>query len=344
MTTSPILATRITDVTHLKGRRENQLVGYGLVIGLGGTGDGGKYLPSILQLQAMLDKFEIPVPVGALKDTKNIAIVMIQATIPDNGVREGDRIDVRVNSVGAAKSLVGGYLVTTPLQSLALNRVFAFAAGPVRLTDPKLKTSGTILQGATMEADIIHNYISEDWRITLVLEDVHASHALASVIAQVVNENASEIGQIREIASAIGPKNVVVTIPESERHNPTDFIARIEETELLVPAGEARIVINRKTKTIAIGEGVEIGPAVISHKGMSIMTTQPPRKPTPEDPQVDESFAVPIESPQRDNTGTRLQGLVDSLNQLNVPSEDIIEIVENLYRLGKIRGKLVIVE
>ena len=149
-----------------------------------GTGDGGKYLPSILQLQAMLEKFEIPVPLVALKDTKNVAIVMIEATIPENGVREGDRIDVRVNSVGAAKTLAGGHLVMTPLQSIGLDRVLAFASGPIRLQDVKVGTSGIVKDGATMEADIIHNYISEEWEITLVLEDVHASHALASVIAR----------------------------------------------------------------------------------------------------------------------------------------------------------------
>ena len=340
---APLQATRIADVTHLQGRRQNQLVGYGLVIGLPGTGDGGKYAASILQLQAMLQKFDIPVPANALIDTKNVAIVMVEATIPENGVREGDRIDVRVNSTGAAKSLAGGYLVATPLQGPGLDRIFAFANGSVRLPDAKVKTSGVVVQGATMEADVIHNYISEDWEITLVIEDVHASHALASVIAQVINENASEVGQIRKLATALGPKNVAVMIPEEERFNPADFIARIENTELLMPSGEARIVINRQTNTIAIGEGVEIGPAVISHKGMSIMTTQPPPEATVERPIVKEQFAVPIEAPKRGGNA-KLRELVDALNQLNVPSNEIIEIVENLHRLGKINAKLVIVE
>lgn len=331
-------------MTHLQGRRQNQLVGYGLVIGLPGTGDGGKYLASILQLQSMLAKFEIPVPASALADTKNVAIVMLEAVIPENGVREGDRIDVRVNSTGAAKSLAGGYLVMTPLQGPGLDRIFAFASGPVRLPDAKVKTSGLVVQGATMEADVIHNYISDNWEIALVVEDVHASHALASVIAQVINESASEVGQIRKVAVAVGPKNVVVAIPEEERAAPADFIARVEATELLMPPAEARIVINRQTNTIAIGEGVEIGPAVISHKGMSIMTTQPPVEPTAEQPAVQEQHAVGIEAPKRNGNGTKLRELVDALNQLNVPSNEIIEIVENLHRLGKINAKLVIVE
>ena len=344
MTCADAFATRIADVTHLQGRRENRLMGYGLVIGLQASGDGGKYLASIMQLQTMLAKFEIPIPAAALVDTKNVAIVMVEATIPDNGVREGDRIDVKVNSTGAAKSLLGGHLVPTPLQGPGLDRIFAFASGPIRLTDQAIKTSGVVTQGATMEANVIHNYISDDWQITLVLEDVHASHALAAIIAQMINENASEVGQIRRLARAVGPKNVMITIPEQERDNPTDFIGRIENTELLMPPGEARVVINRKSGTIVIGDGVEVGPAVISHNGMSIMTQSPPAVGTPDAPVITEKYAASINAPNRDNRGAKLQELVDGLNQLGVPSKDIIEIVENLNRLGKIRGKLVVAE
>jgi flagellar P-ring protein precursor FlgI len=198
--------------------------------------------------------------------------------------------------------------------------------------------------GAVMEADVIHNYIDEAWEVTLVLEDVHASHALSSVIAQIINEDASEVGQIRQIARAIGPKNVVVTIPEEERNDPAEFIGRIEGTELLMPPGEARVVINRRTGTIVISETVEVGPAVISHNGMSIQTTHPPPAPTPENPLIREEFVTSVDAPQRGHGSARLQELVDALNQLNVPSKDIIEIIENLHRLGKVTGKLVIVE
>ena len=111
-----------------------------------------------------------------------------------------------------------------------------------------------------------------------------------------------------------------------------------------MPAGEARIVINRKTGTIAIGEDVEIGPAVISHNGMSIMTTQPPPMPSPDQPVVQEQHAIAIEAPRNQRGAAKLQELVAALNQLNVPANEIIEIVENLHRLGKINAKLVIVE
>ena len=346
---APAMATRIADVTHLKGRRQNTLVGYGLVIGLPGTGDGGKYLPSIMQLKSMLDKFEIPVPPAALADTKNVAIVMVEATLPENGIREGDKVDVRVNSTGVAKSLAGGVLVPTPLQGPGLDRIFAFASGSIRLPDAKVKTSGVIVGGATMEEDVIHNYMTYDetakaWEVTLVVEDVHASSALASVIAQMINESVSEIGQVRRIARAAGPKNVIVQVPDSELANPYDFIGRIENIELLMPQGEARIVINRKTQTIIVGDGVEIGPAVIAHAGMTIQTVQPPPKPTPEQPLIEEKRVVAIAAPDQKAAKAKLKDVVDALNQLNVPAKDIIDIVEELHRSGKVTGKLVIQE
>lgn len=337
--TTPAAGTLVADVTHLKGRRQNTLRGYGLVVGLPGTGDGGKYAVSIRQLQAMLAKFEAPTTSEELANTKNVAIVWVEVTLPDNGVREGDAVDVSVSSVGSAKSLAGGRLVPTPLQGPHLDMVFAWAQGPIRVTDVKKGTTGKIVNGAVMEQDVIHNYITESWNITLVLEDVHASHALASVIAQSINEDQSEIGQVRRVARAMGPKNVVVQIPPEYRENPAEFIGRVENLELLMPESEARIVINRRTKTIAIGSGVEIGPAIIAHGGMTIRTTTPPIKPSVENPLVEEKHAVKIGSNRRNST--KLRELVDKLNQLNVPAGDIIEIVENLHHTGKIRGKLV---
>jgi flagellar P-ring protein precursor FlgI len=346
---APASATRIADVTHLKGRRQNKLIGYGLVVGLQGTGDGGKYLPSIMQLASMLEKFEVPVPAGRLTDTKNVAIVMVEAVLPENGVREGDQVDVHVSSTGVCKSLAGGRLVSTPLQGPGLGTIFALASGPIRLSDAKVKTGGVIVGGATMEEDVVHNYLIHNegtgaWEITLVLEDVHASAALASVIAQMINEEASEVGQIRRIARVAGPKNVVVQIPDSELAHPFEFIARIESTELLMPLGEARIVINRKTETIIVGDGVEIGPAVIAHGGMTITTVLPPPKPTAEEPLITQEHAVAINEPRQPRRKAKLRNVVDALNQLNVPAKDIIQIVEELYRSGKVTGKLVIQE
>lgn len=333
--------TTIADVSHLKGRRVNTLTGYGLVVGLNGTGDGGKYAPSIRAMVAMLAKFNIPVAVDELGKTKNVALVWVDVTLPENGVREGDRVDVKVSAVGEAKSLMGGRLVTTPLQGPGLDAIFAFASGAVRVTDAKAApTTGTIINGAVMEEDIVHNYINELGQFTLVIEDVHASHALAAVIEQTINEDVSEIGQSRRIALAQGPKNVIVQIPPEYLNDPVSFIGRIENLEMLMPRSESRIVINRRTETITIGADVEIAPTVIVHEGMTITTATPEPVPTPDSPRIDVDHAAGIST--ETTGGTKLRELVRRLNLLNVPAKDIIEIIENLYANGQIRGKLVI--
>ena len=338
------LAGRIMDVTHLKGRRTNKLVGFGLVVGLQGTGDGGKYAASMAQLQKLLENFEIPVPAAALTDTRNVAIVMVEVTLPDNGTREGDAIDVAVSSTGAAKSLAGGRLVPCPLQGPDLGAIYAWASGPIATPDPKIKTNGTIRRGAVMEADVIHNYITDDHKITLVLEDDYASWSWASAIAERINEENSEIGRVRRLAFAAGPKFVEVDIPEPYWADPAEFIAGIERVELLLPAPEAKVVINRRTGTIMIGDDVTIGPAVIAHNGMTITTVQPPPAPTPATPLIKEEFVAAVSVPKNPRGAAKLKELVDALNRLNVPSKDIIEIIENLYKGGKITGKLEFVE
>lgn len=335
-------ATRVKDLTHLKGRRENHLIGYGLVVGLAGTGDGGKYETSIITLAKLLENLQMPVPPAMLRDTKNVAVVLVEATIPDNGVREGDKIDAQVSSIGVAKSLVGGMLVMTPLQGPGRDEVFALARGRIEIPpDAKVKTTGAIKGGAVMEADVIHNYVDETWAVTFVLEDDFANFSWATAIADRINEHVSEVGQVRRVATAVDAKNVVVRIPEPDRDRPAHFIANVESLELFeLPPNEAKVIISRRTGTLVISGEVEIGPAVISHNGMSITTVQPPPKPTEENPLVREEYVAPISAPRTSRGAARLRELVDALNQLNVPSREIIEIIENLHRGGQLKGKL----
>src|SRR5437870_13069085 len=114
--TAPALAAKIADITRISGQRTNVLTGLGLVYGLKGTGDGGDFLPAIKPLASMLGKFADPATVQELQKVQNVALVSITATIPGNGVRDGDRLDVFVTSLGAATSLRGGRLFVTPLQ------------------------------------------------------------------------------------------------------------------------------------------------------------------------------------------------------------------------------------
>ncbi|MCK6485012.1 MAG: flagellar basal body P-ring protein FlgI [Phycisphaerae bacterium] len=333
-------ATRVGDVTHLQGARHNKLVGIGLVCGLNGKGDGGKFAPAIRPLVQMLANFSNPAAVEELKDAKNVALVSIEVTLPEHGVREGDALDVHLTAIGAAKSLVGGRLFLAPLQgpNKKDRRIFAMAAGAVEVPDPKSPTRAVVRRGAIMERDVVHHYIS-DGAVTLVLSDVHASWAMAATIAQIINEDQSAVGQSDAIARAVDPKNVAVTIPPAERADPAAFLARIESLELLMPASEARVVINRAKGTIVVTGDVEIAPVWFSQNGLTIQTVQPPFDGTPENPVVTESTVAKLDVSGRPSA--KLNDLVAALNRLRVPAERMIDLVETMHRTGRIHARIV---
>jgi flagellar P-ring protein precursor FlgI len=229
----------------------------------------------------------------------------------------------------------------TPLQGPDRGPIYAFASGPVVVEDLKAATTAIVRQGAIMEADVIHQYI-EEGRITLVLEDAHASWAMASTLAQMINEQMSPPGQVERIAYATSPKFVEVGLPIFERPDPAAFIAAVENIELFMPPGEARVTVNRRKGTVVITGEVEIGPALISYNGMTISTVQPPPVPTPDAPITEEHSVAVIDPAGRG--GARLKDLVDALNALHLPARDLIAIIEELKRSGKLHGKLIVEE
>src|SRR5213596_1111515 len=167
------LAVKIADITRLGGQRTNVLTGLGLVYGLKGTGDGGDFMPAIKPLASMLSKFSDPATVQELGKVGNVALVSITATIPADGVRNGDKLDVFVTSLGSAASLKGGRLFVTPLQGpvpVQGDLVLALAQGPVTLEDPSTPTVGKVGGGAVMEVDLKSDYIDNSGRFTLIIE------------------------------------------------------------------------------------------------------------------------------------------------------------------------------
>ncbi len=364
---SPILAAKIGDVTHLKGRRTNKLIGHGLVVGLKGTGDGDKYAPAIRPLVQVLEQFANPVVFkDDLKNTKNVAIVMVEAILPENGVREGDRVDVHLSAIGGCKALTGGRLLIVPLLQGADKNdttIYAMASGPLE-TSAEHPTTAVVKEGATLEVSVLHNYLAQgsdlehhspliqpdQHYITLVLNDVHAEWSMANTIAQIINQEVgqpsdrnSEGAPQKEVAFALDPKNVVVRVPPAEVRNPAGFIAWIERLDLLMPPTEARVLVSRKEGTIVVTGDVEIAPVVITHNGLVISTWSPePPKPTTTNPIATEQTWIPIDTQHRG--GTKLTELVDALNKLKVPAKDRIAIIEKLYRSGKIMARWIEVE
>lgn len=329
-------AARIADLTRISGQRTNVLTGLGLVYGLRGTGDGGDFLPAIRPLASMLGKFSNAATVAELGDVNNVALVSLTATVPPDGVRDGDKLDVYVTSIGAAKSLRGGRLFVTPMQGpLPGSGIFALAQGAVVIEDSTTPTVGVVRGGCVMETDLPARYI-ENGRFTLVIEDAIASWTMASNIARMIND--SEDGQ--PWAVAVDPKNVVVTIPPSERDRPDSFISRVQRLPLPPVASEARVTINERTGTIVITGDVEISPVIISHKSLTIQTVEPPPQPTPQSPVIGERKFVALDS--TGSGGARLNDLLRALDQLKVPVEDRIAILRELHRSGKLHAKLII--
>lgn len=333
-----VLAVKVADITRIGGQRTNQLVGIGLVYGLKGTGDGGDFLPAIRPLQAMLTKFANPVELAELKEVNNVAIVSVTATIPKDGARDGDALDVFVTSMGSAKSLRGGRLIVSPLQGpLGTGPVLALAQGAVVLEDPSSPVVGKIPGGCVMEADLPANYI-ENGRFSLIIEDPSASWTVASTIAKIINDAEGNNGEI--LATAVDPKNILVTIPAIERDRPDSFISRVQRLPVPLLPSEARVQINDRTGTLIITGDVEISPVVISHKGLTISTITPAPVATPRNPVLNTRDAVAIDT--TNTGGAKLQDLVDTLDKIKVPAEDRITIVKELFKTGKLHAKLIV--
>ncbi len=342
--------TRVSDVARIGGGQTNVLTGMGLVVGLNGTGDGAAYLPAIRPLAQLLSHYGNAATANELAGSgANVAIVMVTATIPADGTHKGSHLDVRVSSVGAAKSLGGGqlYMVSLfdstgrplklhdPATGVEYESPWATANGYVHVENEATPTTGIVDGGATMETNVFPRFVDAHGQFTLVLNDAKASWQTAGAIAKLVNEMA-DTGEV--VAVAGNPKNVLVRIPVAERDRPDAFIANV--LKLPVPTGpvQARVRINRRTGTMVITGDVEIAPSVISHKGLTITTTTPP--PSPRTPQTLTKSSVPI-----DTTGTggaKLQDLAAAFDQLKVPADDRLEIVKELYALGQLNATLVI--
>jgi flagellar P-ring protein precursor FlgI len=347
--THQALAVKIADITRMSGARTNVLTGMGLVIGLKGTGDGGAYLPAMQQLAQMLTKFQDPSNIANLQNASNVAIVSVFATLPTTGVRNGDHLDVRVASTGAATSLKGGtlYMVSmvgpdgmpyTPrdAQGNKLQPIpYATAYGEIETEDTP--TAGIVKGGATVEVDLPQKYIDNAGRFTLIIDDPSASWTMASSIAKLINES-NESGE--QIAVAVDPKNVVVQIPSAERATPDNFISTVLQLPVRLQPAEARVRINSKSGTVVVTGDVEISPTVISHKGLTITTVNPTAPPTIRNPQVLTKTTVALDPAAMG--GAKLQDLAAAFDQLKVPVEDRIDIIKELYKTGYLHAKLII--
>jgi flagellar P-ring protein precursor FlgI len=333
-------AVQVQDLVRIKGAETNKLVGMGLVFGLRGTGDGGKYLPAMRPLAAVIQQLIDPNVVATeLKDAKNVALVALTATLPAGGVREGDHVDVHISCVGPAKSLEGGRLFLIPMTGpLPGSPTFAFAEGAVTVEDPLYPNVGLVKDGAQLTRDIRAQYI-EGGKLTLVINESVSGWPMANNLASLINGYMSPDGP--NVARAIDQKNVEVAVSPDDQRDPAAFISQILQAYVdpsQIGSG-ARVVVNEKTGTIIVSGDVQISPVVISHQGLTITTITPEPTPTIANPSVDEKRFVAVDPENRG--GAKLADLLVQLNQLKVDAKDRIAILREIYKSGKLHAQWV---
>lgn len=332
---------RIRDLCRVKGQEENTLQGLGLVVGLQGTGDGDAK-PTLQAMARMMTVMGSPLPqnVKGLQslddiDAKNVALVWVTATVPASGAREGGKLDCRVNSVGSAKSLEGGYLITTPLLGPrpGSQTVYATAQGNLQLDDPGLPLSAKVHGGCRVEKDFFNAYTDQDQQVvTLVIQPNHANFETAYDIADVISRQPDFIDRSNStssIAKAIDQTNVVVRIPEQYQADPVSFVSNVLNTKLAQLPGGSSVVINERSGVVVVGANVDIGSLAISHKNLVIQAGV----------RATESF---VKFDPAANDDPKLTDLITALNALKVPPQDVIDIIKTIDRSGELHGQLIV--
>ncbi len=346
-------ASRIKDVVSFEGVRDNMLVGYGLVVGLNGTGDSLTNVPfTARSLIGMLERLGInsSADFSTLK-TKNIAAVMVTATLPPFAA-QGSRVDVVVSTMGDAKSLQGGTLLVTPLQG-ADGQVYAVAQGSVASgfsasgqsgssVTKGVPTSGRITAGAIVEREV-HFRLTDlnDMRLSLRNPDF----TTAKRIADAVNKYAKA-----PLAMALDSTTVRLQIPEVRRADLVGFMTDIEQLKV-VPDDVARVVIDEQSGVIVMGESVHLSTVAIAQGNLTIKISEVPQvsQPMPlsqggttqvvqrTDVSVDEGKGNKLAMLQG---GVNLQDLVQSLNALGIGPRDMIQILQSIKAAGALQADL----
>ncbi|WP_119680937.1 flagellar basal body P-ring protein FlgI [Indioceanicola profundi] len=343
--------TRIKDLVEVEGVRANQLLGYGLVVGLKGSGDRLQNSPFTQQsLEGMLERLGVNIT-GLNVRTRNIAAVMVTAELPPFP-RQGSRLDVSISTMGDATSLQGGNLVATPLMG-ADGRIYAVAQGPVAISGFDVQgqaasvtkgvpTSGRIANGAIVEREV--DFALDDLRsVRLSLRSPDFS--TATRIAQAVN---TDLGG--SVARATDPTTVEMTVPAAFQGNVAALVSRIETLQVR-PDAPARVVVDEKSGTIVIGENVRISTVAVAQGNLTVRVEETPQVSQPS-PFAEQGQTVVVprtqitvdeESGNRLNIiqgGVSLQELVNGLNRLGAGPRDIIAILQAIKAAGALHADL----
>lgn len=309
-------AARLKDIASIRGVRENQLIGYGIVVGLKGTGDGKNEFMSKSMVR-MLDKLGMKLDSPEFA-SKNVAAVIVTGTMPAFG-KAGNPIDITVSAIGDATSLAGGTLLQAPLRA-ANEQVYAVGQGAIVIGgDGKDQhgTSGRIPNGAIIERDMTADFATRKmYRLTLINPDF-------TTAARTVLTINKELGG--HYASAKDAGTIDIITPFAYENRGVELLATIESIEIN-PDMKARVVVNEKTGTIVIGDKVKISRVAISHGALSVKVGDGKKG-------AEEKVAV-LES------GVSVGELVQALNKLGVSPKDLITILQSIKSAGALHGEL----
>ncbi len=350
MLAGPAQATRIKDIAALEGVRENQLVGYGLVVGLNGTGDSANTQFTVQSLVSMMERLGINVDRSKVK-VNNVAAVMVTAQLPPFA-KTGANLDVLVSSIGDAGSLAGGTLLMTPLRGPDGN-IYALAQGPLVVgaiafggkaaaVQKNHPTVGRVPGGALVEREVP---FALDYAEELTYRLRQADFTTAARMSTVINEHFG-----RSLAGAPDSGSIRVRVPDNYRGRLVDFVAALENL-VIRPDTVARIVVNERTGTIVVGAEVRISTVAVSHGNLSLIISETPIVSQPNPFGEGETVVVPRTSIEvaedKGNLvvmemGVSIGEIARALNAIGATPRDLIAIFQAIKAAGALHAELVV--
>lgn len=345
-------AVRLKDIVEFDGARGNDLIGYGLVVGLNGTGDGLRNSPFTEEIMSnLLERLGVNVA-GEQFRPKNVAAVLVTATLPPFA-RAGSRLDVTVSAIGDSKSLLGGTLVMTPLNG-ADGQIYAVAQGTIiaggvaaegqgaRVVQG-VPTSGTIPSGARIEREVDFEFSSLNaLRLALRVADF----TTAARIEAAIN---SEFG--RPVAAMLDAGTVAIDISATRMRSPAHVLGRIENIRV-EPERRARVVVDQRSGTIVMGADVRIGRVAVAQGALTLRIEENPVVVQPNPFAPGETVVVPNTTAEIEReagiglaelrSGTNLSEVVAGLNALGVGPRDMIDILKSIHAAGALHAELLV--
>jgi flagellar P-ring protein precursor FlgI len=347
-------AERVKDIASVAGVRSNQLVGYGLVVGLDGTGDQTSQAPFTIQsIKNMLMKFGVTIPPNVNPQLKNVAAVTVHAELPPFS-KPGQKIDVTVSSIGNATSLRGGSLLMTPLRGID-GEVYAIAQGNMVVSgfgangrdgskiSLNVPSSGRVPNGATVEREVPSNFTTAPH---IVLNLNTPDFTTASRVAQGINRLLGD-----GTAEALDAVSIRVLAP-TEPNQRIAYLSTLESIEVEPGDAPARVIVNSRTGTVVIGSHVRVTPAAVAHGSMSVTITErfDVSQPNPfgrGETVVTPRSTIEVDQPESRmfvfDAGVSLNDIVRAVNQVGAAPGDIVAILEALKEAGALRAELIVI-